>query len=150
MPRFKRPVSTMRAVCLLALLVLLGFPITCVLYSGFRITRESVRLMHQTDHHRLLSACRELSENHNPGYGKYGAVQQKIFRPTADAEKNQLPKEILRLNPRYVVIYSDGMVNIIFLGEYGVYAYPKDYEPAFEGCEYGDDIIIDGLWLYGD
>jgi hypothetical protein len=92
----------MRAVCLLALFVLLGIPIICMLYSGFRINREFVRLMHQTDHHRLLSACRELSANFNPGYGEHGAVQQKLFSPRVDSEKKQLPKDMLNLNPRHV------------------------------------------------
>ena len=102
MLQFRRAISTMRAVCLLALFVLLGIPIICMLYSGFRINREFVRLMHQTDHHRLLSACRELSANFNPGYGEHGAVQQKLFSPRVDSEKKQLPKDMLNLNPRHV------------------------------------------------
>ena len=102
MLRFRRPISTMRAVCLLALFVLVGIPIFCMLFLGFRINRELVRLMHQTDHHRLLSACREWSENSKPGYLEHGGVQQKIFNPRVDSEKKQLPKDMLNLNPRHV------------------------------------------------
>jgi hypothetical protein len=150
MLRFRRPISTMRAVCLLALFVLVGIPIFCMLFLGFRINREFVRLMHQTDHQRLLKACRELSANVNPGYGEYGIRQQKILHPTVDSERRQLPREILDLNPECVVIYGDGIVSILFLGDFRVYAYPKDYEPGLEDYEYGDEKIIDGLWLYHD
>ncbi len=150
MLRFIRAISTMRAVCLLALFALIGIPIIYMLFLGFRMKRNLGRLMYQTDHHRLLSACRELSANSNPGYGEYEAMQHEFLSPTVDSEKKQLPKEILDLNPKCVLIYSDGKVNIMFLGDFGAYAYPKDYEPRSTEYDYGDKKIIDGLWLYCD
>lgn len=107
------------------------------------------RLLCETDFQELLDACRRLSDRVAAGDLK---PQQYNVRVKPHPESSRFPKAILDLKPTYIIINTHGEVMIELHGgflHYGVTAYPEDYKkPA--GVEYGDKMLIDGLWYYDE
>jgi hypothetical protein len=108
------------------------------------------RLLCETDYQALLEGCREISRMYAAGDLK---KSQYMIRIEPDPEVTKFPQVILDLEPTYVDIQSDGMVQVELLGgfiHYGVCAYPENYKAPFSGFSHGDRELIDGLWYYDD
>jgi hypothetical protein len=111
---------------------------------------RETRLLRDTNYQALLEACRELSKRVALGTMKPG---QYNIRLKPDPEVARFPKEIINLEPTYVIVASSGVVTIELHGgflHYGVIAYPPDYEKPSHVFKYGDKELIDGLWYYDE
>ncbi len=128
----------------------LGFFLVLLTVPGFykiiMLKPRYNRLIYKTDHHALLSACRQLMDE---GYrGKHSCKW-----PHRDPEANNFPKIILDLKPTYVWIHDKDYVDIELLGgmsHFGVKAYAEDFNEPHEKYYYGNRKLIDGLWINTD
>jgi len=124
------------------------FAVARYLLDGVR-----VRLLCDTDHHALLEACNELSNQVVNGKLKPGKYDI-LFNP--DPEVSKFPREILELRPRYIYIDENdyGRITIEMTGgldiHFGVYAYTEDFKTPYKSFEYGDKELISRLWYYDD
>jgi hypothetical protein len=106
---------------------------------------KKVAILYQTDHQKLLTACRELLDE-----GYYGRYE---VRNSQEPNSPKFPKAILDLKPSYVRIYDSGYVQVEMWGgmsHFGVIAYREDFNKAHEDLRYGDKKLLDGLWYYDD
>ena len=139
--------------------IVLALAIVFTVYFGFRLLsgirlftvtgkefrQRQVRLLCETDYQALLDSCRELSRQVAGGKLKPGTYK---IRRDPDPESTRFPQLILDLEPKYVVIYTDGQVKVAVeeLGPYayfGVWAYSEDYKKPKH-----DKKLINGLWYY--
>lgn len=111
---------------------------------------RQMRLLCETDYHVLLESCRQLSRRVTTGDLKPG---QYNIRLEPNPESSRFPRPILDLEPTYVIIEPDGVVQIELYGgfvHYGVIAYPEDFkEPPYSFYGSGRK-LIDGLWYYDE
>jgi hypothetical protein len=112
------------------------FPIMIVgvVWDVWNSRRERDRLLHHTDHHALLKACRDLMVNHPEV--SMGHVE----------DDPRIPEIIRRLGVSYITIKPDH-VHIELHGgfdHYGVDAFAEgaDRERGLK--------LIDGLWYYSE
>lgn len=113
--------------------------------------QRKVSLLSETDHQALLEACRKLSREIDQG-NLVAPVHYKVRRKP-DPEVKRFPQAILDLEPMFVEISTDGRIEVGMMGgihNYGVMAYPENYEKPHDNFEFGDKKIIDGLWYYED
>jgi hypothetical protein len=108
-----------------------------------RANRGQEHLFYETDYGELLAACRELSQR--VAEGNLQPKQYNLFWEDPDPNVSTFPQVILDLEPSFVSIDADGVVDLELLPgpEYfGVFAFP-------EGQKDRDDVkLIDGLWYY--
>jgi hypothetical protein len=112
--------------------------------------QRQMRLLCETNYQVLLEACRQLSSRVAAGDLK---PQQYNIRLKPNPESSRFPQPILDLEPTYVIIGADGIVQIELHGgflHYGVIAYPEDYKEPPYSFKYGDRKLIDGLWYYDE
>lgn len=108
------------------------------------------RLLCEIDFQALLEGCREISRMYVTGELK---KSQYMIRIEPDPEVTKFPHVILDLEPTYIDIQNDGIVQVELFGgfvHYGIRAYPEDYKSPFSGFSYGDRELVDGLWYYDD
>lgn len=102
--------------------------------DGWESRRERDRLLHHTDHHALLKACRELMRQH---------PDVSIGDPDHDP---RVPDVIRRLGASYITINPD-RVHIELHGgfdHYGVEAFAESADRE-RGLK-----LIDGLWYFSE
>ena len=123
---------------LLIAVAVIVFALPCIPFIGIPIQvynahRERQRLLHETDHHALLAACRELMRDY---------AGQHIADPANDP---RVPLIIRGLGPSYMDISTQQLRVELHGGfdHYGFVAYP-------EGANAGDGWgkLIDGLFYY--
>ena len=133
---------------------IIGVPIALTVIAGIFLTtgrraahERLVRLLSQTDHHALLQACRQLAARTQTGElspGDYWVRWDKEPRLT------NLPEAILRVDPLYVHIDSQGYVYLEMAGipYWGAVAYPG---PTKDGYGFQGNVeLIPGLWYYDE
>ncbi|MBC8379228.1 MAG: hypothetical protein H8E62_08640, partial [Planctomycetes bacterium] len=123
--------------------------------SKAELAIQKRRLLHQTNHHELLKACRQIFTKH----GGQSLIEMDFdsMNMETDSDPNQftkhidideVPKIISNLEPLGISMYKD-MVEVRFYGglyHCGFYAYMNDEENVGE-----DQIkLIDGLVYYDD
>ena len=115
-------------------------------FRVFTYRSDLNRLLHNTNHHALLIACRDIMKE---GYrGKY-MLKGSNKHPDAD----KIPKEILALKPTYIRVENDDYVHIELWGgmsHIGVTAYAEDFKKPTKNFKYGNKKLIDGLWFRSD
>lgn len=108
------------------------------------------RLLCETNHAKLLAACRELLRRVEAGDL---SARQYGFGSNPDPAKAQFPKVIVALEPSCVYVEA-GRIMIEMMGgmdHYGVSVYREDYSGEhFAGFRYGDRELVPGLWYYDD
>ena len=122
-------------VSLLLLFVLSCSPFIWIALDVYNSRRERQRLLHETDHHALLAASRELMKEH---------AGEEIAGPDQDP---RVPHIIRELGPSYMSISTDQLRVELHGGfdHYGFTAFSK-------GVDAGDggERLIDGLYYYTD
>jgi hypothetical protein len=110
--------------------------------------RSESRHLVQTDHQKLLTACRELlAEGH---YGRYKVINSR------EPNSPVFPQAILSLKPTYVYIGDSGFVTVEMWGgmsHFGVRAFSEDFTNAYKEdkrINWGNKKLLDGLWYYDD
>jgi hypothetical protein len=123
----------------LGLLYALGF------MNGIKVWWRLGRVLHRTDHHALLEACRTLMDTEYRG-------QYNMRWPFRHPDAYKFPKEIQRLKPTYVIVKEETVRIELWGGmsHYGVIAYSLDFREPCSGFSYGQKKLIDGLWFYSD
>lgn len=124
------------------------YGITHYIIMGKEFRQRQVRLLYETDYQALLENCRELSRQVAGGDLKPGRYK---VRRDPNTESYRFPQLILDLEPKYVVIDTDGQVKVAVeeLGAFayfGVRAYPEGYKKP----KSGDIELVAGLWYYDD
>ena len=139
------------AVAAIAVVVIgaVGVYVHHIMAFGADMARElaqaETRLLCETDHQALLSACRELSRQVKSGRRKDGVYE--------DPEVLRFPEPIPSLQPKFVTIGRDGLVRLemgLGLWPLGVQAYPESYPEYPPPFKYGDRKLLEGLWYYED
>ena len=110
--------------------------------------QKRILLLYKTNHADLLSACKKLMQNKIDGLldenlWEKDEFQIRINNPFDDVT---IPKEILALDPAFIMIFNDNRVLIELVANYfsvSVQAFP---EPIKNG---GDKKLLDELW-YSD
>lgn len=118
------------------------FVMTMKTISG-RADRGQEHLFYETDYEELLAGCRELSRR--VAEGNLEPKQYHVFWEDPDPNASTFPQVILDLEPSFVRIDTDGVVDLELLPgpEYfGVFAFPEGQK------DWGDVKLIDGLWYY--
>jgi hypothetical protein len=141
--------------CGITPLVYLGYSVGWILRDLKNMDERRPLLLYETDHQKLLEACREISRQVTAGQLEPGSYPIKRINP--DPETRQFPQLILELHPLYVDIKKNGLVYIVMSPNvmYGVVAYPENFEnvPA-NPIRYGDRSwgieLIYGLWYYDE
>lgn len=123
--------------------------------SQTEIERERKKLIYETDHYKLLSACRSLIDEAREGkwrVDRYCLIDIRDCNAEYKEQIKKFPKEILGLKPTCVIIMEDKIRiemygGILHLGLIASYTdqLDKDYEKFF-----GNKKLIDGLWYYDD
>jgi hypothetical protein len=118
---------------LLMLLAIPCAPFLAIPIDVYRSHRQRQRLLHETDHHALLAASRELMGKH---------AGQDIAQPDQDP---RVPRIIRELEPSYMGISSEQLRVELHGGfdHYGFVAFAK-------GANAGDrwTKLVDGLYYY--
>lgn len=130
--------------------------ISTLLYSSFGIfligcffSIEEDRLIEKTNHHELLKACRIMIKNrkfyktNRPDLDFDESKGTYISFPYSLSGSKEIPNEILRLKPKYLIIRDD-KVTIILRGGFSHLGI-KAYMDGVTGN--GDKKLIEGLWL---
>jgi hypothetical protein len=147
------------------LIVALACGITPLVYLGYSarwITRDLKNmeerrplLLYETDHQKLLEACREISRQVTTGQLEPGSYQIKRINP--DPRTRQFPQLILNLLPLHVEVKKNGLVDIVMspVVMYGVVAYPENYGNIHDDSfKYKNRLwsieLIDGLLYYDE
>jgi hypothetical protein len=119
----------------LLLAVVMFISITIGSVSKWRNNRTY--LLYKTDHNVLLEACRELS--HQVSIGTLEPKLYQIDRGFGEPleETKQFPRIITGLNPMFIYIYPNGIIDIVIsidirndvsYGKYGVIEFPENFE----------------------
>ena len=124
-----------RLVLVLMLLALPCAPFVAIPIDVYRSHRQRQRLLHQTDHHALLAASRELMKNH---------AGQDIAQPDQDP---RVPLIIRELGPSYMGISSEQLRVELHGGfdHYGFIALANDANAEDRGSK-----LVDGLYYYSE
>ena len=122
-----------RLVLVLMLLALPCAPFLAIPIDVYRSHRQRQRLLHETDHHALLAASRELMK-------KYAG--QDIAQPDQDP---RVPRIIRELGPSYMGISSEQLRVELHGGfdHYGFIAFAKDADAENRWSK-----LVDGLYYY--
>jgi len=124
--------------------ILLGVILIFYFVFGYiNITGTRTHILYETDHQRLLNACRNLLDQ-----GYYGHYD---FTSKMDVNGPNIPPEVLELKPSYVVIDRSGVLKMEMTGGFshlGVFAYRNDSNDP--NVRYGNKKLLDGLWYYDD
>jgi len=105
------------------------------------------RLLHQTDHHALLEACRQVITHYKDGV--FSTDKINIMSDRSASDLKNIPEIILNLEPVYVWLdENSAMVALIGgLDHVGIVAYVKNEEAIARDDAYQ---LIDGLLYYDD
>lgn len=136
----------------LVLLVLIFYLRSCklMIVEIKKGQQRAVRLLCETDHQALLTACREISRMVTDGELKKHEYRLRI---NPDPEISSFPQVIIDLEPTYIDIDPKGCVKIELYGgldHYGVNAYTEDFKPPVSNFYYGGRELVPGLWYYDD
>ena len=108
-----------------------------------RADRGQEHLFYETDYEELLAACRELSQR--VAEGNLKPRQYHVLWEDPDPNASTFPQVILDLEPSFVHIDADGVVDLELLPGviyWGVKAFPEGQEG------WGEVKLIDGLYYY--
>lgn len=136
-----------RVLAVLVLIALIQFPARSLIQSK----RGRTRLLCNTDHHVLLESGRSLLRevtNGNFTIGSY-CLRGRTEFPNGVP----VPQAIINLSARRLDISEDGHMMIEMHGamdHFGIIIYPEGFTEPFQGFNYGDRKLIDGLWYYDD
>lgn len=121
-----------------------------IVAMAFRAGRIRVRLLSETDHQVLLEACREVMKRGDLESGRRYWVHPSQPSP----EVSRLPRAIIDLEPSYVCINDlfGYMVIVMHRGmaNFGVNAYPENFQKPFPNYRYGNKELVEGLWYFDD
>jgi len=105
------------------------------------------RLLHRTNHHEFLKACRQVIVRYNEGV--YSRAKINFGDPASEKDWKQIPQIILDFEPVYIWLKKDSVIVALIggLDHAGVIAYMNDEKTAA-----GDDDfkLFDGLTYYDD
>jgi hypothetical protein len=137
-------------VSVLCIVALVGRSCVGVLAYVVKAERARTRLLCETDHQVLLDACRDLLRQQ-----KEPRVYVLDDGRASAAVLQQLPKPLLDLAPQTIVAEPDERVMIEMVGgglrpSLGAYAYSEDFVKANPRCNFGDRMLVEGLWYYDD
>ena len=114
--------------------------------------RAQERLLCKTDYKLLLKACRSLPKPvQSPGRRYYSA--KSVSKNPPEGLSRDSTKVIFNLNPTTVFVDERGRI-VVDLGDthwnFGVNAYPEDFNEPFPFFDYGNRELVPGLWYYDE
>ena len=155
----KRKKMVVKIVAIVAIIcaVSLILPVTCnpwlpvgIITMGYQANRMRVRLLSETDHQVLLEACREVMKRGELEPGR----RYWVRGPHRSPEVSRFPRVIIDLEPSYVRINDlFGYLGIVMhrgMANFGVNAYPENFQKPFPNYSYGNKELVEGLWYFDD